>query len=186
MYRAGGRKRQIASGTVQFEKKESVHKAIELYDGVEVDGLIMKVREDRVDDDLHESNLDATKASFSKMSVSRQTKQSSEPSGQNGRGRNIVARIEGKAVDDDSSVPQLNKVFVLGLVNSLTTSENLKEYFKSAGNVVSVSILPSKSKNAARNAIVEYDTNDCVNEAITKLHNSVFHGKKIGVREYFN
>jgi len=75
------------------------------------------------------------------------------------------------------------KLFVGGLPYG-TTEEALKEYFSQVGEVVSVKIIVDRETGRSKGfGFVEMKTAEMATEAVEKLNDSEFEGRKIRVNE---
>ncbi|XP_015903171.1 heterogeneous nuclear ribonucleoprotein A1, A2/B1 homolog [Parasteatoda tepidariorum] len=101
-------------------------------------------------------------------------------------------KIDGREVEPKRAVPRedsgkpeaqvtVNKLYVAGLRDDLG-EEDLRDYFGSYGNIVSVNVVTDKSTGKKRGfAFVEFDDYDPVDKCVLQKHN--YKGRKLEVKK---
>eukprot|EP00633_Aureoumbra_lagunensis_P001765 CAMPEP_0197286296 /NCGR_PEP_ID=MMETSP0890-20130614/1735_1 /TAXON_ID=44058 ORGANISM="Aureoumbra lagunensis, Strain CCMP1510" /NCGR_SAMPLE_ID=MMETSP0890 /ASSEMBLY_ACC=CAM_ASM_000533 /LENGTH=393 /DNA_ID=CAMNT_0042754527 /DNA_START=112 /DNA_END=1293 /DNA_ORIENTATION=+ len=156
--------RSKGCGIVEFETPEEALKAIETLHDAELDGRRIIVREDREDKDVR----GASGPSRSNWGTTRSR----------GGGAPPVAQ------SSSSEVVRVGRRIYVGNLAWSTSWQDLKDYFRQAGNVVYASVMTEDDTGRSKGCgIVEFETSEQAVQAIESLHDSELDGRRITVRE---
>lgn len=158
-----GKLNSLGCAVVEFKSAAIAQRAIALFNETELEGRVIKCREDR--------NVDSEVVAVEQEPV---VKTVASPA--------VVK--ESKAVDRTNRVLVPDKIFVTSLAWE-TTPEDLIDFFNIIGDVVSADILTSKKGRSLGHGIVQFSDASSAREAIERLHNKDLGGRNISIREYY-
>lgn len=152
----------LGCGVVEFSTSEEAAQAVNILTNSELEGRVIKCREDRT--------LDYTGGDF----VSSEGVKSSV-----GGHKKVKS-----GAADGSRVLDPKRVFVTSLPWE-STAEDLSTLFGEVGQVLCVDILSTKKGRSLGHAVVEYADSRAALQAVAELNGRELDGRSIIVREYF-
>jgi RNA recognition motif-containing protein len=163
-----GKTFSLGCGVIDFASTEDAATAVDLLNGTEMDGRVIKVREDRALADAGAGGI---------AGASPSTKRAGEKPGK-------VSAAAAAAAVGAPRILEPTKVFVTSLAWE-TTSETLMTEFAACGLVVSAEVLSTRKGRSLGHAVIEFAAPQSASLAIAEFSGKEIDGRSIVVREYY-
>ena len=175
-----GKAVSLGCGVVEFRSPEEAIHAVNMLNNSELDGRIIKCREDRAMNVFHNG-----------YNVGQQVHAGGVRPGGNGinggMNRDYSYFNTGKSAIKTSTMDRVldpNRVFVTSLPWD-SSSTDVASLFSSVGHVLSADVLSTKKGRSLGHAVVEFANPSEASRAILELNGRELDGRKVIVREFY-